>query len=226
MTAVGLGESKQRIVDHLKRHGSGTVPAIAADIGLSVETVRTHLSSLERDGWVGRTGHRRPGPGRPEVVYGLTRAADSLFPSREPELLRSLATYLIERGQKRLVESFFESHAEARRSAAMKRLEGLEGDERLEAVADILSEQGFMARVDADASGRPMLRLSHCPMRGVVGATHAPCAVELRFVRDLLGGQLARVSYIPSGDAACCYALERGEAMPAGADPTGARAAD
>jgi predicted ArsR family transcriptional regulator len=44
-------------------------------------------------------------------------------------------------------------------------------------------------------------------MRQLVEATRAPCRAELGFVKELLGERLTRVSYIPSGDSACCYAF-------------------
>ncbi len=50
MINTGLGESQQRILEHLKRRGSSTIPAIAADLDLNVETVRTHLKALGSHG--------------------------------------------------------------------------------------------------------------------------------------------------------------------------------
>ena len=205
--ASGLGESQQHILEHLKRHGASTIPTIAADIGLNVETVRAHLRALAGDRLVRRSGSRARGPGRPEIVYELTPEAEPLFPNREGDLLRRFATYLEESGRSDLIRDFFADYVATRRADALERIEGLEGEARLRAVAAILSEDGFMAEIES-REGRPHLKLCHCPMRSLVAATRAPCRAELGLVRELLGEKLARVSYIPSGDASCCYAVQ------------------
>jgi predicted ArsR family transcriptional regulator len=202
---TGLGESQTRILEHLKRHGSGTIPRIAESLELNVETVRAHLKSLGSDGLVTRAGRRSRGPGRPEIVYELTEAAEVLFPNREGQVLQQLAAYLEASGNPELVRSFFEEYVDRRRGAALERVRGLEGRERAEEVARILTEQGFMAEIESDDSGRRVLRLCHCPLRGLVSVTRAPCRAELGFVRELLGGTLDRVGYMPAGDRACCY---------------------
>lgn len=206
MIGTGLGESRQRILEHLKRRGSSTIPAIAEDVELNVETVRAHLRALADDQLVRRTGSRPKGPGRPEIVYELAPQAEQLFPNREGEFLHRFATYLQDRGEADRVGAFFDEYVGSRRAEALARLEGLEGEERLEEVARILSEEGFMAEIARGEDGRPLLKLCNCPILTLVAATKAPCRAELGFVRELLGEKLARVSYIPSGDSACCYA--------------------
>lgn len=210
MITKGLGESQQKILEHLKRRGSSTIPAIAADLDLNVETVRTHLRALGSEGLAQRVGSRRSGPGRPEILYGLTDAAETWFPNRESEVLKELTTYLQTAGEQEVVNEFFADYVGRRRSVAMSRVEGLSGEARLDEVARILTEDGFMAEVQVDDEGKRVLRLSHCPLRQLVDVTRAPCRAELSFVRDLLGERLARVSYIPTGDSACCYALVEG----------------
>lgn len=205
-----MGESQNRILEHLKRRGISTIPALAEDLELSVETVRTHLRSLGSEGLVQRSGTRRGGRGRPEILYGLTESAEAWFPNRESEILQKLAAYLEDAGQQALLREFFAGYVDERRSDAMARVADLKGNSRVREVARILSEAGFMAEAGEDAEGRTVLKLPHCPMRRLVDATKAPCRAELAFVRDLLGEQLTRVEYIPEGDAACCYAVTRG----------------
>ena len=65
MIGSGLGESQQRILKHLKREGTSTIPAIAGDVELNVETVRAHVRALVQYGLVTRIGSRPRGPGRP-----------------------------------------------------------------------------------------------------------------------------------------------------------------
>lgn len=201
--------AQRPILDEMKRLGTVTVPELALLLELNPETVREHVKGLEGEGWVERAGTRSRGRGRPEVVYGLTSAAEPLFPRREAEVLRGLAEHLAATGNEAVLASFFEEYVAARRERALPRLEGLEGRDRLEAVAAILTEDGFMAEV-RDGEDGAELALCHCPIRALVHATRVPCRLEVGYVRQLLGRTpVERTAYIPSGDATCSSALGR-----------------
>lgn len=207
--AAGLGESQRAILERLKRRGRLTIPELADSVGLNVETVRDHMKALAGHDLVRREGTRSRGRGRPEIVWGLTGLAGDLFPRREGELLRGLAEHLRETGHEGLLDEFFDRLIGDRRAEAQSRVEHLEGRARLEEAARILTELGFMAEVvEAEAGSVAGLRLCHCPIRELVEATKVPCRAEVGFVKALLGERLARVSYIPSGDASCSYRAE------------------
>jgi len=207
MKAPGLGESQRSILEALKREGRTTTPRLAEALELNPETVRDHLRALTGLGLVERAGSLRSGRGRPEIVYRLTEDAERLFPRREGEILRELATYLEATGRGPILQDFFSAYVGARRDEAMARVEGLEGRERMDEAARILTELGFMAHVEETPDG-DRLRLCHCPLRELVDVSRAPCRAEVGFVKDLLGERLTRVSYIPQGDASCSYRRE------------------
>jgi predicted ArsR family transcriptional regulator len=201
---AGFGRSRRQLLEALKGLGPATLRDAAAGLGLSRETVREHVNALAADGLVERAGTRRAGPGRPEVLYRLTARAASLFPRRDGEILAELAAYLLERGGEAELRRFFEQRAGRRLGATRARLAGLRGRRRLEEVARILTEEGYMAAV-VDGG----LRLSHCPLRGVIDVTHLPCRAELGMVERLLGRKLKRTDYLPDGGASCSYRVGR-----------------
>jgi predicted ArsR family transcriptional regulator len=209
LLAPGLSPSQQRILERVKRVGSTTIPVLAEVVGLNIETVRHHLRALESLGYVERRGTRRTGPGRPEVVYGLTERSEQLFPRREGEVLRALAAHLKETGNEALLEEFFATFIGARRGEALARVEGLRGEARLREVARILTELGFMASAEP-GSDRARLDLCHCPVRELVAVSTVPCRAEIGFIRELVGEQLTRLAYIPAGDASCSYRTRTG----------------
>ncbi len=204
ISGPSLGESQRSLLDLLKRRGHATIPALAAEVGLNIETVRGHLKALVQAGFARREGSRRTGPGRPEVVYGLTEEAEALFPRREGETLRELAGYLVKSGQGEVLREFFERRIGGRRADALARVRHLRGRKRVEEVARIFSELGFMAVVEQD-DGPPRLRLCHCPIRELVRSTRIPCGAEIGLIRELLGEELTRVSYMPTGGTSCAY---------------------
>lgn len=205
LLAPGMTDTRRRLLLRLKRYGPMTLAQISEDFDLSPETLRSHLRDLEAEGLVERAGVRRHGRGRPEVIYELALAAEPLFPQREGEVLRQLATFLVRSGRQDLIQTFFEQRVAQRREEALQRVEGLEGRARMEEIADILTEEGFMAEVATSADGEPELRLCHCPIRDLVDVSPVPCRTEIGLVRELLGERLARNSYIPDGEPACSY---------------------
>lgn len=205
MNAPGLGKSQRAILDLLKRRDRSTIPELAADLRLNIETLRGHLKALVARKLVRRAGTRcADGPGRPEVLYALAPEAEALFPRREGETLHELAAHLVNSGRADVLREFFERRIGGRRVEALRRVRPLKGRARVEEVARIFSELGFMAVVEDD--GR--LRLCHCPIRELVRATRIPCAAEIGLIQELLGKGLHRTTYIPAGDAACSYRVE------------------
>lgn len=193
------------LLDALKYRGHATVPEIAGDLDVNVETVRDHMRMLETRHIVRRAGTQQHGPGRPEIVFTLTAEAEALFPRREGEVLQSLARYLVAHEQAPLLRAAFGAYVADRRKAGHARVKGLTGRARAREVVRILEEMGYMPVLDEEAG---TLRLCHCPMRGLVDATDLPCREEIGLLRDLLGDSLTRVTHMPRGDVACSYHMD------------------
>ena len=98
----------------------------------------------------------------------------------------------------------FTQYIAQRRPEALARVAPLHGRERIEEVARIFAELGFMPVIETDGAA-PRLRLCHCPIRDLVAATRIPCRAEIGFLAELLGEPLNRVRYLPAGDDSCSY---------------------
>ena len=103
-----------------------------------------------------------------------------------------------------LLRAFYVHYVDRRREEALARVSGLSGRARVEEVARILTELGFMAEL-AGQGDSPTLRLCHCPLRELVAETKIPCRVEVDFIHELLGETTTRVSHIAQGDESCSY---------------------
>lgn len=207
IAASGLGASQRRVLVLLKRDGEQSVGELAAVLDLAAETVRAHMNALAGHGLVRRAGSRKDGPGRPEILYGLTEEAEGLFPQEEGRLLRELTAYLTDEGHDGVLDAFFQERLQRQREDARARIEGLEGRERLEEVAAVLTEEGFMAEVVEDEDGEPGLRLCHCPLKEMVAVSRLPCRAEVAWIREMLGRELTRRSWMPEGDRTCTYTV-------------------
>ena len=206
IASPGIGASQCALLEALKRRGESTLAELEGSLELASETVRSHLQALVAQGLAERCGLLRSGPGRPRVRYRLTEAGEALFPRRDRELLRELASFLLDSGHGALLEGFFAARLRRKRAAAEARLADVPAKERLDAVAKLLCEDGFLAEVVTDDSGRH-LRLCHCPLRELVEVSRLPCRAEMELVGELLGDTLQRESFIPDGAPSCTYAV-------------------
>jgi predicted ArsR family transcriptional regulator len=204
----GLGDTQRALLLGLKRLGPATQAELGREVPFTPGTLREHLHALAALGVIRREGVRRGKPGRPEVVFALTPAGESLFPRREAEILRDLVSYLVAQGHTGVIDAFWAADVGVRRPAALARVRSLRGGERFAEVARMMSEQGFMAQVRGAGSQRT-LRLCHCPIAAVVAVTQAPCRHEERLLGELLGGPVTRTAYLPDGQGSCSYVSRR-----------------
>src|SRR5688572_26590318 len=77
----------------LLRRGIGTVEELAKQLELTDNAVRSHLTTLERDGLAERRGLQR-GSRKPHYHYALTAEAEQLFPKAYSTLFNQLLTTL------------------------------------------------------------------------------------------------------------------------------------
>jgi predicted ArsR family transcriptional regulator len=104
-----------------------------------------------------------------------------------------------------LLESYF--GALARRLRAD--LAAAEPAERLRAVAQALSDEGYMAEGSAQA-GSGVLVEHNCALPAVAERFPEICAAEARFLAEALGGRVDRREHILSGCPACEYHVRFG----------------
>ncbi len=147
-----INDSKNKLLDLIKRQGILSVDEAVSQTGLAKTTVREHFLQLERDGYVQRE-YIRSGPGRPKLQYQLTSKGNSLFPSYESALIKDLISYIKSQGDEETLEAFFQSFWEERLENARKRMDESSPDDirsRVEALVQLFEEEGFMPEFDLD----------------------------------------------------------------------------
>lgn len=209
-------ESKQQLIELLKREGLLTVSELMDATGLARTTLRDHLSRLEHQGLV-TSSRRREGPGRPALQYELTSAGHSLFPDQSGPLLRELISFLQDRDDVETIEAFFQSVWEKMTDTARERIQSSDAESltaSLEQIKSLLEEKGFMPEIReaVDEEGTCTVEACNCPFPAAVRKTSLPCQLEIGFYEEVLDAEVERVSYIPDGDPACTYRIRVGSA--------------
>lgn len=200
--------TRRKILEMLKRDGPQAAAAIAAPLGISPMAVRQHLYALREEGLVAATSEPG-GVGRPSKHWHLTPAADDFFPQGYAELTAGLMSSVREAfgedGLARLIELRTAQQA-ASYATRMGRAKSL--DARLAILAEIRTEEGYMAEVRAE-NGHYLFTENHCPICAVAKACTGLCASELELFQEVLGSSaiVERTEHILAGARRCAYRI-------------------
>ncbi len=202
------GHKGQRgaLLTQLKRTQPLTARQLAVDLGISLNAVRHHLKELEAEGLI-RYQREQRGVGAPVFTYRLSAVGEELFPRRYGEALAAMLTAAVERDGREAAVGMLESYFGLLASRMKAELRGLPEEERLAALARLLSDEGYMAEARAEDEGGTVGVLSehNCPIPAVAQRFPEICAAEARYLADVLGAEVERTGHILKGCPACEY---------------------
>ena len=195
--------TRQDILDYLRLHSQATVRELGEHLRLTSTGIRQHLTVLERDGLI--ASHEERGHvGRPALVYRLTSQGDALYPKQ----YEALANALIEEARGLLgpdaLQKLMKNVAARFAEPYMARLEGKAGEERAAEATRVIQERGCLADCSAEG-GDLLIRQQTCPFPDVASRNSAVCALEVEFVRRLVGADARLTTSLLRGDDACTY---------------------
>jgi DeoR family suf operon transcriptional repressor len=184
--------------------------------GASLNAIRHHLKELEAETLLVRRREQR-GVGAPVHLYFLSPAGENLFPRRYQELLTETLSQVEGRNGRPAIVEAMDQHYGALAGRLKADLGDAAGQDRLELVARILVEEGYMAAW-RESDGAISLTEHNCAIKAVAQRFPEICELEERFLRDVLGAGVERHSHILSGCQACEYSIHFPERGPDG-DP-------
>ena len=218
--SAAAGRTRQRLLHILKTGGARDAAGLAAAFGLTDMAVRRHLYALQANGMVDYTHQARP-LGRPAKLWSLTAAADGFFPSGYADLAVNLIAAVTEAFGAATMDALLAARAGGQIRAYRSAMAGKTGLEaRLEALARVRSDEGYMAEVATAPDDTLLLIENHCPIRGAAAACGGICANELEVFQASLGDdiEIERRDHILAGARRCAYRVTPGAA--ASAPPT------
>jgi predicted ArsR family transcriptional regulator len=208
---VGQGKTRRAIVQLLKTEGAMDSAQLGERLALTAMAVRQHLYALAREKLV--TAEERPVPiGRPAKYWRLTREADRLFPDKYAELSVALLDALGDAFGAEGIERVLGARCARQRAEYARRIaRSAPLEEKLEQLARVRTEEGYMAEVRPDRDGGFLLIENHCPICAAAAACKGFCAMELELFRTVLGPEVSieRVEHIIASDRRCAYRIKR-----------------
>jgi len=211
---------RSRITEILRENGSATVAELADQLGMAPVSVRHHLDILVSEELVALNGlRRRDGAGRPSQVYGLTENAHKLFPQRHDVLAEHLLAELKAALPEAVVRGVLQRVAQRTAQEAPAQDQGQTMEERLEQVADFLSNKGYEARLVA-CDDHYELHACNCPYAGVSDRHPEICLMDQALMQQLLPGTIRLETRVLNGTAHCRYLIpDQAGGAPAHSEP-------
>jgi predicted ArsR family transcriptional regulator len=206
-----IGAARRRVLELLKRQAR-TASELARELGVTVAAVRQHVDALAERGLVEPTPQPPRGRGRPATRWSLTSLADGFFPDRHADLtvslIRSLRSSLGEDGLSQVIRARDAELIDGYR-ARLDRAAKTGLRRRVEALARIRTEEGYMAEIRTDAGAGLLLVEHHCPICEAATTCTSLCRSELEVFRAVLGDDVTveREQHLLSGDQRCAYRI-------------------
>lgn len=202
-----MQDTRQQILEILKRHGEVTVQELSRELKLTSVTVRHHLEILRSEGYITEPEIRRSNrPGRPRYVYRLTFTAADLFPNNYSGLANALLDTLKTCLPQEEHLNFLHETAKRMVAGAGKIPENR--DARMDSALAFMNQQGFVARWDRNDQGQYFIYISSCPYHHVAQGHNETCQIDETIIRELTHASPERIKAFASQGGLCVYEIQ------------------
>ncbi len=200
-------KGRRAVIQALKTGGPMTAQALSEQLGVTAMAVRQHLYDLE-DQRIVAFREQGQGAGRPAKYWYLTEAADRFFPDGHADLAVGLIHTVRAAFGEEGIQQLVAVRTKTQKKAYAKRMVSCNSvREKLEALADIRRDEGYMPDVETTPDGDFLFLERHCPICSAAQACSGLCSSELEVFRDVLGDgvEVERTDHILAGARRCAY---------------------
>jgi DeoR family transcriptional regulator, suf operon transcriptional repressor len=181
--------TRMEVLELLRRKGHASAETIAAELLVTPNAIRQHLTNLERDGFV-------------------VSSPDSVFPKRYGQLATMVLQEVQEMGGPDALDEVFERMATRHAGAIARNLEGLEFDEKLRRVVAWIGRAGTLAEQTETPEG-VKVTIHNCPFRNTALKFPQVCTITPHLISQLLGTAVSQADSIHRHDPYCSFVVAR-----------------
>jgi predicted ArsR family transcriptional regulator len=207
--ADGFSEPKKKILWYLKVMQKAGLEELAKSMDISRMAVHKHLTLLQKRGLVEGFG-TRTGVGRPKMMYQLTNQSKTVFP-KSYGAIASYALDFIEKNMgKDAVEKVLRERQDELFQSYYERLKDFEFDERVDELARIRDEEGYMAeskKQQPKGNANRILLEYNCPIIQVAEKHWEACSTETQLFEKLLDAKIETTHRAAKGDLICKFVI-------------------
>ena len=183
-----------------------SVPALAAQLGISRNATHQHVSALERDGLVERAAQLSTG-GRPSQGFRLSAGGEALFPRQYSLLARKLIGELASLVGPDVLPQALARIGRDIAAEVSQRLGSSEPD--AQAIAFLMRELGYEAHL-AEALDGEEIEAHNCVFHDLAMRDPAVCAIDLALLETLSGRAVEHRTCMAKGERSCRFAFREG----------------
>jgi predicted ArsR family transcriptional regulator len=204
LTARFLDSTRGRIAELLRRNAS-TVEDLAAELGVTDNAVRLHLSMLERDGIVRANGVRRgTGAGKPATIYEIAPAAEPGFSHAYLPFLSALLAELGDRLSGRELRAIMRDVGRRLAGDAQPSTASLAA--RAELASRVLNQLGAITTVEKRSGGAVAIQGCSCPLGVAVAQRREVCTAVQVMLEEIVGADVVE-QCDRSERPTCCFQI-------------------
>jgi len=200
----GYSSPKRGILLLLKRHPDTSLEEVARELRVSKVAALGHLQKLESGGMVQRS-YQAGRVGRPRVLFRLSPGASSLFPQGYTEMSLFALEFIESRLGRNSVAELLSQRAVEVTDRHRARVGEGQLPQRVEALAQIRSEGGYMAEIGSRKRGSVELLEHNCPIFAIAGRYPEACETERRMFESLLRAKVEVSHRVVAGDGVCRF---------------------
>ncbi len=203
--------SAGRILLLLKNKGPQSAGQLGEALGTTGEAARQQLEKMAAEGLVTATS-QAGGVGRPSKRWSITPQGNDRFPDSHAALTVDLITAMKQAFGSEGLDRLLAQRAKRQIAAYRERMPAQTSlRRRLQTLAEIRTEEGYMAEVLDGDHGDLLLVENHCPICVAATACLGLCGAELEVFRKVLGREVEveRTEHIISGARRCAYRVRK-----------------
>ena len=201
-----MKSTRDRILQTLLRRPRSTINELADAVSINPISVRHHLTNLQVEGLV-TAEEERHGVGRPRLVYCLTEDGMEKFPTRYLRLTTRLLSQIKDRLPQTVVGDLFKEVAINLAAEHQQQLKGLSVEERLDALGDLLAEEGFLVEWERKGEEYHIHEIT-CPYLQIGQSHPEVCTVDQVLISKMLAVPAEKIQCILNGAAHCTYVVQ------------------
>lgn len=201
-----MKNTREKILHNLLKKPGSTINELAEAVGINPISVRHHLNSLQADGLI-EAQEERHGVGRPRLVYSLTEAGMEKFPTRYLRLTSRLLDQLKSSLPKPMINKLFSEMATSLAEEYAEQIQGLNMEDRLELIQDLLAEEGFTVEWEKSGSQYRIHEIT-CPYFQIGQEHPEVCTVDQTLISRMLAVPAEKIQCILDGEAHCTYVVQ------------------
>lgn len=200
-----FGARRKQLLRYLLRNKSGaSIDELAGAIGVTRTAVRQHLASLMRDGFVA-PGKVRGTGGRPQQLFVLTEEGKEAFPRHYSWFAQLLVEEITKEhgvaGLRRRLGSIASAVAA---QSQWRPPPNASNREKVEAVAGMLDELGYDARMGKEA-GSPTIEADNCIFHELAMKHPDICHFDLALLSAYTGNKVELHECMARGGHVCRF---------------------